>query len=468
LLRQLRIENFKGWRDTQDIRMAPITVFFGVNSSGKTSILQFLLMLKQTAESPDRKRVLHLGDPYSTFVELGNFRDIAFRHDEERKINFSLLWDLPKKYDKSTLDDKNFSGEQMSFQASIRKDQRGSLEVERFSYQVFDPTMDKSFAIEMQQSKSSAKKYSLEATNLSLKRAVGRAWSLPSPVRFYGFPDEVALYYQNAGFVSDLAFQLELELRNIFYLGPLREDPLRIYTWSGEQPEHVGSRGDRAIEAILAAADRKIVPKYRSPSVSFPAMISRWLKRLGLLSTFNAKEIAKDRKEYEVNVRTQNSSTDVLLPDVGFGVSQVLPVVVECFYAPPNSTVVIEQPELHLHPKVQSELADLFIEAIHAREDNQDRNMQFIIESHSEHFLRRLQRRVAEGEIKPDQIALYYCMPGSDGSQIIELPLDLFGEIEYWPEEFFGDELQDLAARLKAASKHEAMEKANKAANGQG
>ncbi len=202
--------------NTGDIRLAPITVFFGVNSAGKTSILQFLLMLKQTAESPDRRRVLHLGDLYS-LVELGNFRDIAFKHDQEKKIDFSLLWDLPKRYVRATIDDENFSGSQMSFRAVIGLDQKETLTVERFVYSVIDSAKRSSFQVEMQL-KASAKKYSLEAVNLYLKRAVGRAWSLPSPIRFYGFPDEVALYYQNAGFVSDLAFQLELQLRNIFYL----------------------------------------------------------------------------------------------------------------------------------------------------------------------------------------------------------------------------------------------------------
>ena len=462
MLRKLRIENFKGWQDTGPIRLAPITVFFGSNSAGKTSILQFLLMLKQTAESPDRRRVLHLGDSYS-LVELGNFSDISFRHISEKKIDFSLLWDLPEKYVKATLDDADFSGSQMSFRAIIGAEQKGTLAVEMFSYEVIDPAADSMFRIEMKQNKTSSKKYTLAATNLSLRRTVGRVWSLPSPIRFYGFPDEVALYYQNAGFVSDLAFQLELQLRRISYLGPLREDPSRTYTWSGEVPENVGSLGDRSIEAILSSSERKIIPKYKSPGFFFPAMISRWLSRLGLLSAFNPKEIAKGRKEYEVSVRAKDSDTDVLLPDVGFGVSQVLPLVVECFYPPASSTVVIEQPELHLHPRVQSELADLFIEAIQAREDNADRNMQFIIESHSEHFLRRLQRRVAEGSLGPDQIALYYCEPGHNGSQIKELPIDLFGEIESWPSDFFGDEMVDLTARLEAASKREAANKAGNA-----
>jgi len=456
MLREMRVQNFKAWRDTRKIRLAPITVFLGANSAGKTSLLQFLLMLKQTAESPDRRRVLHLGDPYS-YVELGSFKDVLFRHTLEKDLDLSLSWELPKPYvfKDPTGASADIRGSNITFRANISADTRGTPSVDFFAYDVQGLQGGDAISIEMRQSKSSARKYTMKATNYHLTRAVGRAWDLPAPVRFYGFPDEATIYYQNAAFVSDLTLQLERQFRQIYYLGPLREDPSRTYTWSGEIPEHVGTRGERTIEAILAAADRKIVPKYKSPSLAFPAIVSKWLARLGLLAQFRPQEIAKDRKEYEVSVRTQGSDTTVLLPDVGFGVSQVLPVVVECFYAPANSTVIVEQPELHLHPRVQSELADLFIEAIHAREDNQDRNMQFIIESHSEHFLRRIQRRVAEGALAPDEIALYYCEPGKDGSLVQELPVDLFGEIREWPNEFFGDELADMAARLEAASKRE-------------
>src|SRR5690606_31440045 len=106
------------------------------------------------------------------------------------------------------------------------------------------------------------------------------------------------------------------------------------------------------------------------------------------------------------------------LPDVGFGVSQVLPVIVECFYAAPNSTIVIEQPELHLHPRVQAYLANLFVEAIRARENGRDRNVQILVESHSEHFIYRLQRLIAEEVVSPADIALYFCRSSAHGSRI--------------------------------------------------
>ncbi len=87
MITSLHIRNFKSWADTGEMRLAPITGLFGANSSGKTSILQFLLLLKQTVDSKDRQRVLHLGDERS-LISLGSFHDILHRHQIERALDF--------------------------------------------------------------------------------------------------------------------------------------------------------------------------------------------------------------------------------------------------------------------------------------------------------------------------------------------------------------------------------------------
>jgi predicted ATPase len=134
----------------------------------------------------------------------------------------------------------------------------------------------------------------------------------------------------------------------------------------------------------------------------------------------------------------------VLIPDMGFGVSQVLPVLVQCYYAPPGSTLIFEQPEIHLHPAVQSALADVFIDVM------QHRQMQIIIESHSEHLLRRLQRRIAEKSLTRESIALYFCEMQEGQSRIRELEVDMFGSIRNWPRDFFGDLTEELLVVMEA------------------
>ena len=148
---------------------------------------------------------------------------------------------------------------------------------------------------------------------------------------------------------------------------------------------------------------------------------------------------------------------------MGFGVSQVMPALVEAFYAPKNSTVWMEQPEIHLHPQVQAHLADAFICAVQAWEGGQPRNVQLIVESHSEHFLNRLQRRVAEGRIAPEDIAIYFAKRSGKTAELEPLEMDLYGNIQNWPDNFFGDEMADAVARTTAAMKTKMEERARRA-----
>lgn len=450
MLRELSLKNFKNWSDTGAIRLAPITVFFGANSAGKSSLLQFLLMLKQTAESPDLRRVLHPGDS-ETQVELGTYRDLIYRHDLSRTIEFSMEWDLPKRLYAIDLTNKaDYGGDKLQFRASIESELSGGRQsIRSMEYQLKPDS--KGLVVSM--SKNNGKEeYTLSAHPYKLVRNPGRVWKLGHPIRFYGFPDEVRAYFQNARFTSDLALELERQFRRIQYLGPLRTIPSRSYIWSGETPEHVGWSGKRAIEALLGAKKRNISPGPRKRTRPFEEVVASWLQKMGLLESFEVTRVGEHRKEYEVLVKTKSSDTKVNLPDVGFGVSQILPVVVQCFHAQAHTTILLEQPEIHLHPAVQMTLADLFIETVQSRENGEDRAVQLIVESHSEHLLRRLQRRIAEKVISPDDVALYWCKVDTAGAVLEPLRTNLLGDIENWPDNFFGDEIGEMAQRLEAAA----------------
>ena len=129
-----------------------------------------------------------------------------------------------------------------------------------------------------------------------------------------------------------------------------------------------------------------------------------------------------------------------MLTDVGFGVSQVLPVITLLQYVPEGSTVILEQPEIHLHPLAQAGLADVIIQAaLH-------RDVQVIIESHSEHLLLRLQRRIAEQALSADDIKLYFCDAPDGVSTLTPLDLDPYGSIRNWPKNFMGDAFGEVAA----------------------
>jgi predicted ATPase len=233
-------------------------------------------------------------------------------------------------------------------------------------------------------------------------------------------------------------------------LGPLRDYPERFYQFSGEIPADVGLKGKTAINAILAASDRKISRGFKMKNEPFDQLTARWLTQMGLIDEFKVVPIANDSKLFEVKIKVNEASPDVLITEVGFGISQILPVIVQCFYAPANSTLMFEQPEIHLHPSVQSHLGDLFIDAIHAREQGDDRQVQVIVESHSEHLIRRIQRRIADETIKPEEVAIYFVHQNKGQALIEEMNIDLFGNITNWPDNFFGNDLEDLAEMNKA------------------
>ena len=456
MLSSLQISHFKAWKDTRRVRLAPLTVIFGANSAGKSSLGHLLLALKQTAVSSDRRRALHLGDTNAQ-IDLGTFKDCLHHHDTSKPLSFKIEWQLPKQLDvRDPLNrSKSWTGDHLGIDVSLLANEKTAQpQAVGLKYQLKSGTgenLNTSF------SRDEKGTYSLKSDEYQFVRSVGRKWPLEEPDKFYRVSDASRARFQNADFLSDFALETESMLERLYYLGPLREPPRRTYQWSGDTPGDVGSKGEYSIAAILAAKaqGRKLNRGPRKRQHEFDAFVAEWLRDLGIIDSFTVRAVAEGRKEFEVLVRTKSDATEVKITDVGFGVSQVLPALVEAFYCPRNSTVWMEQPEIHLHPQVQAELADAFISAIRANENGEPRNVQLIVESHSEHFLNRLQRRIAEGEILPDEVAIYFCSNKSGAAELEELHVNLFGDIENWPENFFGNEMADLTARTVAASKRQ-------------
>lgn len=454
MLRELRIQNFKGWQDTGTIRMAPITLFFGANSSGKSSIGQFLMMLKQTVESPDRKAVFYPGGRNSA-VQLGSYQEMVFHRNPEHKIAFSYTWDFTDTLKfKDPISGASYSGDTLSFEAEVGlgDKKQHALVLNHLKYQLTEAETPV-LSIAMKRRSETKSEYEVEAQGYSLIRQRGRVWSPKSPSRFYGFPDEVVAYHQNADFVQELNLKHEELFRSVFYLGPLRTKAERLYSWTGIEPESVGPAGENTVAAILAARNRNISLGKGRRGKPLAEIIALKLKEMGLIEEFKVNPISEQRQEYEVKVRTRGSQDWVDLPDVGFGISQVLPVLVQCFYAPHGSIIIMEQPEIHLHPSAQNALADVMIDVINSRENGVDRNIQLIIETHSEHFLRRLQRRIAEDAVPQEKVAAYFADITRTPAKLEPLEIDIFGHIQNWPENFFGDEMEDITEQAKAAMK---------------
>jgi len=448
MLTKLSVTNFKSWREIREMRLAPITGLFGANSSGKTSLLQLLLMLKQTVESPDRAQVLIFGDERAP-ANLGTFRDTVFGHESPASLQWSLTCKFSSPLSVQDPEDNRvlFSGKVMGFGAKVSENGKGRLQVDQMTYDLAGHQFG------MKRKTPDKPRYELvsEGAEFQFVRTRGRAWALPAPVKCYGFPDQVKAYFQNAGFLADLQLALEEAFGRLYYLGPLREYPRRQYTWAGADPADMGQRGERVIDALLAARERGLTISLgkgrKRPTLE--EYVARWLKQLGLIHEFRVEAIAKNSNLYRVLVRRSETSAEVLVTDVGFGVSQVLPALVLCYYVPEGSTIILEQPEIHLHPAVQAGLADVFIDAVKRR------NVQIIFESHSEYLLKRLQRRIAERKVKFEDTALFFCDLAEGESRLTSLEVDEFGRVLNWPKDFFGDEFSEVVKTQLAALKQQ-------------
>lgn len=453
MLTMLSADNFKSWPKLGPMRLARITGLFGANSSGKSSILQLLLMLKQTADSPDRAQVFYLGEEKSekSLAVLGNIDDVLHKGAAERRIACALAWTIDQPLDVRNPEDPNASpilrGSDIEFECEVESLPGKRLSVTNMQYSF----SRHQFSMRLRGNESGRYDVSASGHAFEFKRIQGRPpESFPPPVKCYGFPDQVRAAFQNAGVLSDLEFEFERQMQRTYYLGPLREFPFRDYRWSGAEPVDMGRRGEKVVSALLAARQRGA----RVGSGRGRRLLEEWvaqrLKELGLIHHFEIEEIKKESNLYRVSVQRSTDSERVLLPDVGFGVSQVLPVVVICYYVPRGSTILLEQPEIHLHPRAQEALADVLIDAV----EKQD--VQIIVESHSEHLMRRLQRRIAEEKLAANDVALYFCNAKNGASELVPLELNLVGEIENWPTGFFGDEMNEIAAMHKARLKRQA------------
>ena len=459
MLRRLSLRNFKCW-EHGEISFGRITGLFGANSSGKTSFGQLLLLLKQTKDSTDRGLALHLN---GRFVRLGTALDVISRHDRGRTLEFKLEFDgpaalsLPDSENGERFEIKDAGIRSIAAEAEIRG---GAFRGRRLSYGVGGAC----FSLKPNPRKSGVFDLlgDVPGTEFEFKRSKGRPSNRSGPVTTYQFPDAVRTGYLNSSFLADLEAEFERALDRVHYLGPLREAPSRDYLWERSRPADIGEKGERTIAALISSEQRQYWQNLAKYKKKWPLgyIVAHWLRELSLLEDFKVSEIAEGSNRYEVRVQTARRSPSVLLTDVGFGVAQVLPVLTLLYYVPEGSTVLLERPELHLHPMAQAELADVIIHsATH-------RNIQVILESHSEHLLLRMQRRIAESkaeqqqsegtshQVVADNFKFYFCRRDKRVSRIQELELDSYGNILNWPENFFGDAFSEAAAaelaRLRA------------------
>jgi predicted ATPase len=436
----IRLRNFRLFEDTGDIALAPLTFLIGPNSGGKSSLLKALLLLKQSAESEELHRPIVANGPY---IELGQFEDYIFKSESSRNLNIQIGLDYQE--DKSNAPQSH----RMGFEVEWSLDQkRNQIYVNRLDYYkegvkilscARDTAENKLYRVSFvnDQGPQSYKPSMIESINKfylvsdqihheAVLIAIKTRSEAGKRVDFFpfGFPEQFT--------IPNLENKLKNQLGATHYLSPLRDQPHRLYPFPQDTPRDVGIRGERAGDVMAlnqGLADR----------------VSHWA---GKISLANGISIARHNSDYSINVINSVGHSNMII-NSGTGTPQVLPILVQGFYAQTGTTLLIEQPESDLNPAVQSELSDFFV---HLVSDPAHRK-QLIIETHSEHFLNRVRTWIAKGKLDREMVAVYYCSQGKGGGKVKRLTINDHGQFENWPKGFFTQEIDEAMAQTRAVFK---------------
>ncbi len=519
MLHSLSVRNFKAFGPEQKIRLKPISLVFGANSSGKSSILQSLLLLKQTLNEADHPETVLL--PKGKLVDLGSFKEMIFLHDTSQAIRFGI--EVRCAYDSKAVADRSGSkGHTDSLALSFTSEAASGIQLQSIGLlepvraapilemkleAPGDPTVSRQRLVETSHISEEPSLYreayqlyarQIEDDRSVLKRRIGdfrtqidklrkelaeagrqptfddvgtsetneeravksleqkleQAVSRHARLKNYTFErfveDQIESHTRLKIHVSNFlpsthtlaqdpyldeallvpvvlprllqaASELRRVLEGIIYLGPLREYPERHYIFSGDVAREVGKSGKGMPDLLFK--DEGLVDR-----------LNTWIERFGLDYELKVRKVTDPDVEDVFSLRLVDKTTDTTVSpqDVGFGISQILPFMVQSILAE-GRLICVEQPEIHLHPRLQAELGSLLSSAI-----KEDHANQFLIETHSEHLILRLQRLVRRGELSPEDLSVVYVQKTAEGSIAHEIRLDEEGRfIDRWPEGFF-------------------------------
>jgi hypothetical protein len=473
MLREIAIRNFRSLKDVK-VPLAPLTVVVGQNSAGKSCFISALLLLKQTLDS--RRQWMMLA-PEGNWVHLGGYRDFIFKHNMKRKLSFTLTFraDVPFSGRVSTL-------EEYAMEQQRRLPWKRTGWDSKMLRQLRDFTLELTFAYS-HELRSVVSRIHFAALDGLVQYTARRRAGSPRRGNYYdvtyresqcadarvsrtfqfctlrkffdllvyhpAYSGHLSRYQQVARLEwlnSAVAAEMERLYRQTHYIGPVRERTHRTYIGSIETPEEVGPHGEGAVSMLLA--DRR-----SSRDDGAFGWTMQWLKRLGIAS---AVTIPDPDPEYAfgVNAKHPKSGVSSSLADNGFGLSQVLPIIVQAAHSEPGSVLVVEQPEIHLHPEAQATLADMLIDIY------KKRRVRVLVETHSEHLIRRLQLRVAERRLKRDRVSVLLFDMTRAGTSVTKLAITEDGRRDQWPapfvEGFMNMGLRDAVALSVAQQRHSA------------
>jgi predicted ATPase len=490
-IRAIRLEKFMGFEDTDWMELKPITLLFGRNSSGKSALLRALLMLKQSLGSKSRYGPLVFADENG--IDIGNYQNWIHKH----QVEYDAVFGFEVQVEGNEISKFPWVGNYgivspwararlrfglASKNKIILKELRLEAEVK-----IWDGILEEEsirllnvFSATRPHNKSNQWWFRSDIIDEKFDEGEWPAVYLDSQQGFWPFlqiRESLKKQYQQSllnekyqqsnnqsfnfisGLVSRLGSKVCTFLQSLEHIGPIRSEPKRFYYVPQFDEAGVGKQGQHFVQSFLSAPERLD---------NFISIIDDALHRSGIPSRVQISALDKRKTLYSVDlvehIPEENSDLNINLMDVGFGVSQSLPVLLASLMAGTQKTLLIEQPELHLHPRAQAEFANIFVSL--ARQGSY-----FIIETHSEHFFLRLRRWIAEYENKRydqlsneniylplKELAAYFINRKDGVSYANALEINSQGDVESPPEgyaNFFSDDYLETLALARLSYPHD-------------
>ena len=418
---KMAVSGFKSLAEECAIDIRPLTILAGANSSGKSSIMQPLLMLKQTLEAPYDPGPLLIDGPNVQFTLAEQF--LSKLVGEERADRFQIRIE---------------TNESISVKTTFRKGQKGielvEMTTERKSE--VDQPLDLTPTPFTLYSEMPAREIkSLADRDLIFKDLV-KGCDVVRRSRCF-----LRLESQDGRMSFDVTHHLNFYILNSIHLPGLRGNPERTYKPASTGPQYPGT-----FENYTAS----IIHEWQETTDDRLKTLADALYALGLTGQVATKKINDTLIEVQVGrlPHDKTGETDMVsIADVGFGVSQVLPVLVALIVAKPGRLVYLEQPEMHLHPRAQVALAQVLAAAA-------KRGVRVVAETHSSLLLLAVQTLVAEGSLSPELVRLHWFTRGENGATKIDTAdLDEAGAYGDWPEDFDDVDLKAQSRYLNAADR---------------
>jgi predicted ATPase len=497
MLTNITLENFKAFQKLDNLKVKPITILCGTNSCGKSSILQSILLLKQTLESKNSNQNLVLnGD----FVKLPYFKDVIYKKDLSNPISFDfefsvkpnmqdvrqgkrlpikyLLMDLINNITRTNNDSEYIIGYKVSLktingQNSDKNEYLNSLDVSHLCVKISEiinketkPGIvisvnhieDDLYDISWSNLKNRFRSHKEEEhENGSMKMRMQFENLLPIAFRPENIDEQKENNFQN---IRLALYRMKDLLQYFFsmysYVGPLRKSHNEGGgSYFGDNIVNIGNKGENAPFLYLKEKKKSLKNHYfynkkddtftLNQSISLEKAFDEWFGLMGI-EGFGGTE-TKRIISLSLNAN-KFDKTQIDISQVGFGVSQMFPIVLEGLRMEKGCTLLLEQPEIHLHPNLQMQIADYFISLALSEK-------RVIVETHSDHIINRLVRRIVEDETLnlTNLIGIYFIKPSINGSTFEEINIDDTKGITNWPSDFFDQTANEQMRIMQAGLK---------------